>query len=92
MKISDESPSKFSLVIDYWTKGLRHFNDFLNLIHTIIKTTVLLAFLQMIIETSFTISDYVEYIEYVLSIYNKTLENAAITGDNTKVNKSIVSH
>ncbi|CAI9721547.1 XP_014786661.1PREDICTED: uncharacterized protein LOC106880990 [Octopus vulgaris] len=94
-KISDELPSKVSFVIDGWTKGLMHFtglfascsynyqNDY---------CTVLLAFLPMVSETSFAASDYVEFIENVLSIYNKNLENVvAITGDNTEVNKSVAN-
>ncbi|XP_036367828.1 uncharacterized protein LOC118767407 [Octopus sinensis] len=94
-KISDELPSKFLLVIDGWTKGSTHFiglfasyscnyqNDY---------CTVLLAFSPMVSETSITASDYVEFIEYVLSVYNKNLENVvAITGDNTEVNKSIAN-
>ncbi|CAI9728339.1 Hypothetical predicted protein [Octopus vulgaris] len=46
----------------------------------------------MVSKASFTASDYVEFIEYVLSIYNKNLENAiAIAGHNTEVDKSIAN-
>ncbi|CAI9729023.1 XP_014786661.1PREDICTED: uncharacterized protein LOC106880990 [Octopus vulgaris] len=94
-KISEELPSKVSLVIDGWTKGSKYLiglfasyscnyqNDY---------CTVSLVFSPMVSETSFTASDYVEFIEYVLSVYNKNSENVvAITGDNTGVNKSIAN-
>ncbi|CAI9724206.1 XP_036367828.1uncharacterized protein LOC118767407 [Octopus vulgaris] len=94
-KISDELPSKFSLVIDDWTKGSTHFIGLFASYSRKYQNyycTVLLAFSPMVSEKSITTSYYVEFIEYVLSVYNKNLENVvAITGDNTEVNKSIAN-
>ncbi len=41
----------------------------------------------MISELSFTAIDYLNFVEYTLSIYNKTTANVvAITADNAQVN------
>ena len=54
--------------------------------------TVLTVFSPLVIETSFTAFDHVKFIENVLSLFNKNLENVvAITGDNAEVNKSIAN-
>lgn len=94
-KISDDLPNIFSLVIDGWTKRSTHFIGLFASYPCNNQNgycTVLLAFSPMVSETSFTASDHVEFIEYVLSVYNKNLENVvAITGDNAEVNKSIAN-
>ena len=68
-KISDDLPNTFSLVIDDWTKGSTHFIGFFASYLCNIQNgycTVLLAFSPMVSETSFTASDHVEFLEYVL--------------------------
>ena len=94
-KISYELPDKFSLVIERWTKESTHF---IGLCASYPYNnqkgyrTIFLAFSPLLSEISSTASDYVEFIKYVLSLFNKNLENVvAITGDNAEVNKFIAN-
>ena len=51
--------------------------------------TALLGFSPMMSETFFTGADRVELIQYILSVFNKSLANVvAIIGDNAELNKS----
>ena len=90
-KKSHDLPDKFALVIDGWTHGSTHFIGLFasytynnqNGCHT-----ALLGFSPMINKTSFTAADHVEVIQYVLSVFNKSLANVvSIIGDNAEVNK-----
>ena len=90
-KISHDLPDKFALVIDGWTYGSTHFIGLFAL-YTYNQNgyhTALLGFSPMMSETFFTGADHVELIQYILSVFNKSLANVvAIIGDNAELNKS----
>ena len=91
--ISKNLSNQFSLAIDGWSKGSRHFvgvfaaytepNEKRNLL-------VLLSFGPRLDEKSFTAQDHYEHLTFVLSVYKKMFETVvAITGDNVATNKRI---
>ena len=92
-RISHALPEKFGLVFDGWSSNDTHF---VALFATYPSSRacgfdkVLLGFSPMGEEESLDSVSHVEYIEFVLSIFKKTLANVvAISGDNCAVNLKV---
>ena len=83
--ISTKLPDKFAVIIDGWSKGSTHFvgvfATFPSLTDNNGYSTALLSFWPMVQEASFTAQDHYDHLDYVLSVFNKNIENVvAITG------------
>lgn len=94
-KISLLLPSKFAIVIDGWTSHSTHFVGMFATFpseNTNGYEKFLLAFSPMGTEMEFTAIEHYNFIEYVLSVYKKTLENVvAIIADNCDTNKALAN-
>ena len=92
-KIKEVLPDKFALVIDGWTKNSTHFVAIFVSFHADTKVgfeQVMLAFSPMNSETSFRASDHFGFIEWVLGLYGKSLDNVvAVIGDNVSTNQAL---
>lgn len=93
--ISDLLPSKFSIIIDGWTKKSTHFIGIFAAYSSATPNgyeTVLLAFSPMLVETGFSANAHIDLIEFVLEVYGKSLDNVvSICADNAEVNKAVAS-
>lgn len=93
-KLCDSLPDKFALVIDGWTEKSTHFvavfASYPDAEATEGYSTALLAFSPMGEETGFTAQVHKDFLEWVLSVYRKSLENiVCIIGDNCETNKAL---
>lgn len=94
-KISNMLPPKFALVLDGWTKKSTHYvGVYASYNANKIEgyEMVLLSFSPLLQETSFSARDHYDFLESILNIYGKSLENVvAICGDNAEVNKALAN-
>ena len=92
-QISSKLPNQFSLIVDGWTKGSDHFvGVFAAWESSLGFESALLAFSPMLSETDFSAVEHKKIIEFVLSVFDKTIENVvAITGDNCQMNKRLAT-
>ena len=93
INIAKELPEKFSLIIDGWTCSSTHFVGLFASYSSVQGySTAMLAFSPLANETSFTAHDHLDFIEYVLGVYGKSVINLiAITGDNAEVNRCLAN-
>ena len=83
-KIKDYIPETIAILIDGWSKGSIHF---VGLFASFTSDNangyecVMLAFAQLLSETSFTARDHYEFVSWVLQGYGKNLDN--VTAINT---------
>ena len=92
-QISSKLPNQFSLIVDGWTKRSDHFfGVFAAWESNSGFESALLAFSPMLSETDFSAVEHKKFIEFVLSLFDKTIENVvAITGDNCEMNKRLAT-
>ena len=92
-RIADLLPNKFAILFDAWGAGSTHYialfvtftND-----ETRKVEKILLAFSPFQRETSLNADAHIEFIEFVKSVFGKSLDNiVAIIADNCSVNRSI---
>ena len=92
-RIQSALPEKLALAIDGWTKNSTHFVGVFAIYpaaNTQGYDSALLAFSPLFSETSFTANDHYQFLEWVLSVYGKTMSDViAIIGDNAEVNKAL---
>ena len=94
-RIQSALPEKLALAlaIDGWTKNSTHFVGVFAIYpaaNTQGYDSALLAFSPLFSETRFTANDHYQFLEWVLSVYGKTMSDViAIIGDNAEVNKAL---
>ena len=94
-KISEKLPQFFGLMIDGWTEmgSSTHYLGVFGFISD--KSTgqsvcPLLAFSPLIDESSYTADSHIEFLEFVLKVYDKSIQNVKfLVCDNENLNKSI---
>ena len=92
--VEESCPQKFGLVIDGWGKGGTgtHFSAVFAAFQTndLKPQTLLIAFLALFDETEFFASSQVEFFDFTLVVFNRTLSDVLfITGDNCTTNLKI---
>ena len=92
-RLQSALPEKFTLVIDGGTKNSTHFVGVFAsypAANSQGHDSALLSFSPLFPETSFTANDHYQFLEWLLSVYGKTMSDViAIIGDNAEVNKAL---
>lgn len=94
-KISEALPEQFAIVFDGWTVNSTHYVA----VYATYSSSndcgyerVLLSFAPMGEEETLTASEHVEYLEFVLSVFDKDMGNvSALVGDNCSTNKLLAT-
>ncbi len=91
--VSSSLSKKFGLVFDAWTVSTTHYVAVFatypaaNLMG---YDKILLAFSPMEDETNQGVENYIEFLQFVLDVYDRSLDDVvSLTGDNCAVNKAI---
>ncbi len=86
-------PSKFALVFDGWTVGDTHYVALFGTFPAETKKgydKLLLVFSQFDVETSQDSDNHLEFVTFVLSVFQKSLENVVVfVGENSSTNKAL---
>ena len=94
-KIKEELPSQFAIFIDGWSAGDTHYVAcFASYFREVANgyTLAVLGFSPLEDEASQSAKHHYEYIEFVLSLFERSFDNVvAVIGDNCTCNKSLAN-